>query len=220
MIRVENVTKRIGKSVVLNDVSLVAHAGRVTGFKGVNGSGKTMLMRVIAGLVKPTSGEVVVEGRSLEKHGILPQSLGLLIENPAFLDPYTGFANLQMLAALRGRIGDGEVRAGLAMVGLDPDDKRSYRKYSLGMKQRLGIAAAVMERPEVVLLDEPTNALDESGLDMLRMVVNAQRERGATVVLASHDVVFLQLLADDIYEFEAGRVRRLGAHAHVDGDKS
>lgn len=206
MIHANHLTKTIGRTTVLDDVTAVFANGRITGLQGINGSGKTMLIRAIAGLIKPTSGTITVDGQRLWKDIALPPSIGALIENPSFLDAYTGFVNLKMLASFRERATDTDLRSILQTVGLDPDDKRKYRKYSLGMKQRLGIAAAVMERPDVVLLDEPTNALDESGLAMLHDLIRAQRERGAVVVIASHDREFLLSLADEVYEFAEGHV--------------
>lgn len=167
MIQLRDITKQIGNRIVLDHVTAQMSEETVTGFQGINGSGKTMLMRVIAGLVRPTSGSVSINGKRLGRDLSMPESMGTLIENPVFLDSYTGLQNLELLASLKGRPDMAKLREWLAMVGLDPDDRRKYKKYSLGMKQRLGIAAAVMGEPDVVLLDEPTNALDETGLEML-----------------------------------------------------
>lgn len=209
MIELCDISKEIGGYKVLSHITTSMLEGKITGFQGINGSGKTMLMRVIAGLVKPTSGKVIINGKCLGKDISMPESMGILIENPAFLDAYTGLQNLEMLASLKGLPDKETLQQTLAAVGLDPNDKRKYKKYSLGMKQRLGIAAAVMNEPEVVLLDEPTNALDEEGLIMLRRIILQQKERGATVVLASHDRAFLEPLADDMLVFREGRVRLL-----------
>lgn len=171
MIQLRDITKQIGNRIVLDHVTAQMSEETVTGFQGINGSGKTMLMRVIAGLVRPTSGSVSINGKRLGRDLSMPESMGTLIENPVFLDSYTGLQNLELLASLKGRPDMAKLREWLAMVGLDPDDRRKYKKYSLGMKQRLGIAAAVMGEPDVVLLDEPTNALDETGLEMLREIV-------------------------------------------------
>lgn len=206
MIRLYEVSKRISGRMVLSHVTATMQSGSITGLQGINGSGKTMLMRVIAGLVKPTEGVVVIDGKRLWKDIPMPESMGMLLENPAFLDPYTGLQNLEMLAGLKGSVDRAALRRVLVSVGLDPADRRKYKKYSLGMKQRLGIAAAVMGDPGVVLLDEPTNALDESGVEMLRETALEQKRRGATVVVASHDRAFLEDLADEILVFEEGRV--------------
>lgn len=215
MISVSDLTKVIGRTTVLDGVTAEFRNGAITGLQGINGSGKTMLIRALAGLIKPTKGVVAIDGQRLWKDIALPPSIGALIENPSFLDAYTGFANLKMLASFKKCASDSDIRAALQAVGLDPDDKRKYRKYSLGMKQRLGIAAAVMEKPDIVLLDEPTNALDESGLSMLRELVSKQKSRGAVVVIASHDRRFLLSLADELYEFSGGRV--VGHKRRCDG---
>lgn len=221
MISLQNVSKRIAGRLVLEGVTADLQSGTITGFQGINGSGKTMLIRVISGLVKPTSGSVVINGKRLGKDISMPKSMGVLIENPAFLDSYTGLQNLELLAGLRGKVDRASLMKGLAMVGLSPNDTRKYKKYSLGMKQRLGIAAAVMCDPDVVLLDEPTNALDESGLAMLKKIILLQKARGATVVVASHDRSFLESLSDRVLVFHEGRAQwsdalqgRRGSHEH------
>lgn len=208
MIQLQEVSKQIGGRVVLDRITATLRTGTITGLQGINGSGKTMLMRVIAGLIKPTKGSVIIDGKELWKDVAMPESMGLLIENPAFLDTYTGIQNLDMLAFLSGGASARYLSSLIRKVGLDPSDKRKYKKYSLGMKQRLGIAAAIMGEPDVVLLDEPTNALDESGIEMLRKVIQEQKARGATVVLASHDRAFLESLSDEVLVFEAGKVRK------------
>ena len=134
----------------------------------MNGSGKTMLMRAISGLILPTSGKVYINDKELGRHISFPPSIGILIENPSFISNYTGFKNLKILASIQNRISDDEIRDAIRKVGLDPDDKRTFKKYSLGMKQRLGIAAAIMERPDIVILDEPINALDEAGAGLIK----------------------------------------------------
>lgn len=216
MIQLQEVSKQIGGRVVLDRITATLRTGTITGLQGINGSGKTMLMRVIAGLIKPTKGSVIIDGKELWKDVAMPESMGLLIENPAFLDTYTGIQNLDMLAFLSGGASARYLSSLIRKVGLDPSDKRKYKKYSLGMKQRLGIAAAIMGEPDVVLLDEPTNALDESGIEMLRKVIQEQKAREATVVLASHDRAFLESLSDEVLVFEAGKVRKTAGVDHYD----
>ena len=165
-ITISEYTKRIKSVNVLSNINLELESGKVYGFKGVNGSGKTMLMRAVCGLILPTYGKVVIDGKELGKDISFPPSVGLLLENPAFVNGYTGFKNLSMIAALKGKIGDIDIKNALKKVGLDPEDGRTFKKYSLGMKQKLGIACAIMENPELIILDEPTNALDEKGVDM------------------------------------------------------
>lgn len=204
-IELKNVSKKIKGVSVLNDISLHFEGGKVYGLKGKNGCGKTMLMRAISGLIK-TEGEININGEILGKQISFPRSIGILIENPSFIPGYTGMKNLQILAAVQGKIKDEKIRQTLEMVGLEPDDKRTYRKYSLGMKQRLGIAAAIMEDPDIVILDEPINALDESGALLVREILKVQKDRGALVILACHDKEELEFLADEIYEMAEGKV--------------
>lgn len=204
-IEIRGLSKTIKGATVLDGVDLVLESGRVYGLRGKNGSGKTMLMRAMAGLIRPTEGEVVIEGRALEK-GEFPPSVGIMIENPAFIGKYTGFRNLKYLAGIRNEIGDDEIERVLAEVGLDPHDRRTFKKYSLGMKQRLGIACAVMENPDLLLLDEPINALDPAGVEMVQRLVARQKERGALVVIACHDADELDDLADEIYLMAEGRI--------------
>jgi ABC-2 type transport system ATP-binding protein len=202
----EDYTKIIKNSMILNKVSITFHSGMIYGLKGRNGSGKTMLMRAVCGLIYATSGKVSIDGKVIGKDISFPDSLGVLIENPAFLPGYTGFQNLKNLADLRGVIGYEEIRQAISDVGLDPDDKRKYRKYSLGMKQRLGIAAAIMEHPDIIVLDEPTNALDESGIELLQPLLERERNRGALILLSCHDTDDLNRLADQIVIVKEGCV--------------
>ena len=176
------------------------------GLKGKNGSGKTMLMRAICGLISPTSGSVVINGETLGKQISFPRSVGVLIENPAFIPGYTGLKNLQVLADIQKRIDKKKICETLEKIGLDPEDKRTYRKYSLGMKQRLGIAAAVMEDPDIVILDEPINALDESGAMQVRDILKEQKERGAICIIACHDSEELEYLSDEIIQIQDGEI--------------
>ena len=207
-ITVKNVTKYIRKALILDHVSVEFESGKIYGLVGPNGSGKTMLIRLITGLITPTEGEVWIDEKKLGKDMDFPDSVGLLIENPAFLDYYTGYRNLELLAEIKGRIGDAEIRKAIEDVGLDPDDKRKYGKYSLGMKQRLGIAAALMEEPELICLDEPTNALDEGGSAQIRELILREKARGALIVIASHDAALMEDLADEIYTIYDGKVTK------------
>ena len=191
---------------VIDGISFEMDGGKIIGFRGINGSGKTMLMRLLAGLIRISSGSITIDGKELGKDITFPPSLGILIENPAFLDSYTGFQNLKMLAAIKGEASDEKIAETIALVGLDPTDKKKYRKYSLGMKQRLGIAAAVMESPEIIILDEPTNALDSSGVDMLKAILQKEKERGALIVISCHDLAILKELSDEIFVLETGKV--------------
>lgn len=205
-IELTNVTKRIGRHTVIEDASVLFKPGTIVGLKGINGSGKTMLMRLISGLIKPTSGTIRIGDKMLGRELSFPESIGMLLENPAFLDAYSGLENLKILASIKGRIGVDQVKQSIATLGLDPDDTKKYRKYSLGMKQRLGIAAAVMEEPEIIILDEPTNSLDTDGVQIVKDVVTRERDRGALIILASHEYDVLHFLSDEIIEIEKGRI--------------
>lgn len=203
---IKGLNKKIKGSPVLTDINLEFNGGKVYGLKGKNGSGKTMLMRAVSGLITADSGTVTINGEVLGKQISFPRSIGVLIENPTFISNYTGFKNLSVLASIQKKIGVDRIRQTLEEVGLDPDDKRTYRKYSLGMKQRLGIAAAVMEYPDIIILDEPVNALDESGAMLVREILRKAKERGAIIILACHDREELEFLSDVIYEISDGRI--------------
>lgn len=205
-IEIKNVTKIIKHNTVIDNVSLTVNSGKITGLKGVNGSGKTMLMRLVSGLILPTSGEIIIDGETLGKDITFPRSIGTLIENPAFLDNYSGFQNLKLLASIQGKISDEEIREAIIDVELNPDDKKKFRKYSLGMKQRLGIAAAVMEHPDIIILDEPTNALDSDGVQMVKRILQKEKERGALILISCHDLDVLKELSDVIYLMNVGRL--------------
>lgn len=205
-IEIKNVTKIIKHNTVIDNVSLTVNSGKITGLKGVNGSGKTMLMRLVSGLILPTSGEIIINGETLGKDITFPRSIGTLIENPAFLDNYSGFQNLKLLASIQGKISDEEIREAIIAVELNPDDKKKFRKYSLGMKQRLGIAAAVMEHPDIIILDEPTNALDSDGVQMVKRILQKEKERGALILISCHDLDVLKELSDVIYLMNVGRL--------------
>ena len=202
----DHVTKVIGHNTVLDDISCPIQTGGITGLKGINGSGKTMMMRLIAGLIYPTGGQVIVDGKVIGKELSFPPSLGVMLENPAFLDAYSGYDNLKLLAGINRAISADEIDRALGRVGLTENKGKKFRKYSLGMKQRLGIAAAIMEHPAILLLDEPTNSLDESGVELVRQIVREERDRGATVVLSCHDAAVLEDLADEIISIEHGRI--------------
>ena len=208
MIRIENMSKKIRGRTVLDGIDYTFRDGMTYGLKGINGSGKTMLMRAAGGLIYPTRGRVLIDGKELGKEISFPENIGLLIENPAFLDAYTGYGNLELLASLNGRAGDGEIREILKKVGLDPDDTRKYRKYSLGMKQRLGIAAAFLEKPDILLLDEPFNALDTDGVARFSGLIREGQERGALIIMSCHEEGKLEEFADVILHMEDGRIVR------------
>ncbi len=206
IIKVENVSKIIRGNSVIEHISMEFTSGKVFGFRGINGSGKTMLMRLIAGLIYPTKGQITVDNKILGRDINFPENMGLLIENPTFLDNYSGFANLKLLSSIQDKIDDKQIRRTLERVGLEPDSKKKYKKYSLGMKQKLGIAAAVLEKPELLILDEPANALDEEGVERLKKIVQEEKERGALIILSCHDAYLLEEMSDVIYLLQDGKL--------------
>lgn len=205
MIRLENVSKKIGKNIILDKVNLELHTGCIYGLRGSNGSGKTMLMRVIAGLMKPTSGSVYIENKRLYKDMDFPDSIGILIENPAFIGNIRGLENLMLLASYVSDEPREMAQTAMEKVGLNPDDRRKYSKYSLGMKQKLGVAAAIMGGPDIILLDEPINAIDEAGVQLVKDALMELKE-GRVIIVACHDREELDCLADEIYLVKEGRV--------------
>lgn len=205
-IRLSHVTKKIKKEILLDDISIELQGGMVYGLQGKNGSGKTMLMRAICGLITLSDGEIDIDGEILHKDISFPRSVGALLENPSFLNGYTGLKNLQLLADIQGKVKEKELKEWLRKVGLDADDKRVYRKYSLGMKQKLGIAAAVMGSPDLVILDEPINAIDEAGVEKVRKILGELKDKGSLIIVACHDSEELTLLSDEIIKISKGRI--------------
>ena len=206
VVRLEHYTKNFKKVTVLDDINLTLESGKVIGLKGKNGSGKTMLMRAISGLILPTSGKVFINDKELGKQISFPPSIGLLIENPSFIANYTGFKNLKILASIQNKISDEEIREAIRKVGLKPDDPRTFKKYSLGMKQRLGIAAAIMEKPDIVIIDEPINALDEAGAGLIKGILDELKANGSLIIIACHDTEELNYLSDEVYEIYEGQL--------------
>lgn len=205
-IEVKNLSKKIKGTTVLDDITVRFDSGKIYGLRGKNGSGKTMLMRAICGLIRPTNGTIDIDGKILGKDMSFPENVGVLIENPAFISKYTGFKNLKVLASIQNKISDNEIEQILSEIGLEPHDKRVYRKYSLGMKQRLGIACALMENPEIVLLDEPINALDENGILLVRELLLKAKKRNAIIIVACHDKEELKFLSDEIFTLYEGQI--------------
>ncbi len=206
-LEIENVSKKIGSDYVLSNINLSMEKGMIYGLQGKNGCGKSMLMRVICGLILPTSGEVRIGGETLGKEISFPRSAGVFIEKPGFLDSYSGFQNLKMLASIKNEISEEEIVKVLQRVGLEDVMNKKYRKYSLGMKQKLGIAAAVMERPDLVILDEPANALDEKSERNLWKIVREEKERGALVIISCHTSELLEDVSDVIFRMDMGRIK-------------
>ena len=206
VVRLEDYFKSFKSAEVLKNINLTLESGKVIGLKGKNGSGKTMNMRAISGLIIPTSVKVYINDKELGRQISFPPSIGILIENPSFISNYTGFKNLKILASIQNRISDDEIRDAIRKVGLDPDDKRTFKKYSLGMKQILGIAAAIIERPDIVILDEPINALDEAGAGLIKGLLDELKANGSLIIIACHDTEELNYLSDEIYEIYDGEI--------------
>lgn len=205
-VEIKNLNKVIRKNVILSDINLNLYRGKVYGFCGINGSGKSMLFRAISGLIKPTEGEIVIDGKVLGKDISFPESFGMLIENPGFLPNYTGFQNLKYLADIKKIINDDGIKQVLSSVGLSPNDTRKYKKFSLGMKQKLGIAQAVMEDPDLIILDEPTNALDEDGQKMVRNLILELKKKGKLILITNHNRAEMENIADEIYTIKEGKI--------------
>lgn len=205
-VEVKNLTKFIkGREILLN-INLNLDKGKIYGFMGKNGSGKTMLFRSICGLIKPSEGEIIIDGKVLGKNISFPQSVGVLIEYPGFLPNLTGFGNLKYLADIKGEIGKEQIESVLGRVGLDKNDMRKFKRYSLGMKQRLGIAQAIMENPELIILDEPTNALDIDGIKLINNIIVDLKKQNKIILIASHDKEELELISDEIYMVDGGKI--------------
>ncbi|WP_100066080.1 ABC transporter ATP-binding protein [Miniphocaeibacter massiliensis] len=204
---IDNLSKTIKNNVVLKDISLEMKSGLIYGLQGINGSGKTMLMRSILGLIRATKGTVKINRKVIGKDIEFPEDVGFLLESPTFLNRYSGFKNLKMLNSIKNKISDDEIKDVLKLVGLSEDAwNKKYGKYSLGMKQRLGIAASIMEKPDIVIMDEPTNALDSSGVELVKNILQEQKKRGALVIVSCHDTAILEKLSDEIIKMEMGSI--------------
>ena len=206
IISVKNLTKRFGDVTALENINLSFERGKIYGIIGRNGSGKTVLFKLIIGYLKPTNGRVVVCGKEIGKDADFAENIGVILENPGFLAGYTGFKNLEYLAGIRNVIGTEEIRESMEKVGLDPGSRKKVGKYSLGMKQRLGIAQAIMENPEILILDEPMNSLDNRGVEDVRGILMRLRDEGKTILLASHNKEDIEILCDEVYEMDQGRL--------------
>lgn len=206
IIDIRNISKKISGQYVLKDISLHLESGKIYGLKGRNGSGKTMLMRAVCGLIGLTEGEILIDGEVLRKDISFPESVGALIETPGFINNFSGYENLKTIASIKGIVSDEKIKETMELLGLDPSDKKPFRKYSLGMKQKIGIAAAIMEEPELVILDEPTNALDEKSRQTLKDILERLRKKDTLAVISCHDTEDLLELSDDIIEIKEGKV--------------
>lgn len=208
-IEIEHVTKKFKEDTVLHDINISMEQGRVYGFSGNNGSGKTVLMKCICGFLPVTEGTIRVNGKAIGREIDFPENVGVIIETPGFLTNLSGMRNLEILAALRGKIGRKEIAYAIRKAGLEPSLRKSVSKYSLGMRQRLGIAQAIMEDPEFLILDEPFNGLDKHGVADIRKLLLELKGQGKTIILASHNSEDIRILCDKVYEMDGGRMREL-----------
>ena len=207
MIDVKEVSLTLQKNQILKNINVHFEQGKIHGLRGRNGSGKTMLMKCICGFVKPTKGTVIVDGKRIGKDCDFPENTGIIIETPGFIQYYSGLKNLKLLADLKGKITADNIKNSMRQVGLDPDLKRPVRKYSLGMRQRLGLAQAIMEDPDLLILDEPMNGLDKDGVKDMRQYLLDLKEKGKTILIASHSAEDIDVLCDTVCEMDKGNLR-------------
>lgn len=208
-IKVQNVTKKYKEYTVVNNVDLTIERGSLAGLIGRNGSGKTVLMKMICGLVSPTSGDIFVNGKRVGHDCDIPENIGMIIETPGFLPNFSAFQNLMQLSKINRKIGKNEVREAIKKVGLNPDDKKHVGKYSLGMRQRLGLAQAIMEDPELLILDEPMNGLDRAGVIEIRDYLLGLNNSGKTILITSHSAEDIDVLCESVYEMDKGIIGRI-----------
>ena len=208
-VEISHVTKRFGEDLVLKEVNLALDCGKVYGIVGNNGSGKTVLMKCICGFMPATTGTIRVFGKQIGKEVDFPERLGVIIEAPGFLTNLTGIRNIEILADMRRQITKADARIAMRKVGLDPDMRKPVAKYSLGMRQRLGIGQAIMEDPQLLVLDEPFNGLDKNGVAEIRKILLELKTEGKTILLASHNEEDIRILCDEVYEMDGGVMRRM-----------
>lgn len=207
-ISIKNVSLVLGKTKILTDINMELEKGKIYGLIGRNGSGKTMLMKCICGFVKPSNGEIRVRDQVVGKDIDFPPDMGIMIENPGFIPYYSGIKNLKMLAELQQKIDRARMEDTIRLVGLNPSLKLHVGKYSLGMRQRLGIAQAIMEDPDILILDEPMNGLDKEGVADMRKLFLELKAEGKTMVIASHNAEDIEILCDRVYEMEHGELKQ------------
>lgn len=209
IIEIKGVSLTLRKTQILKDINKTFEKGKIHGLIGRNGSGKTMLMKCICGFIKPTEGEITVFGKKIGKDSDFPDSTGIIIETPGFIPYYSGYKNLKLLADLNRKITGEQVKNAMKQVGLDPELKRYVKKYSLGMRQRLGLAQAIMENPVLLILDEPMNGLDKDGVSDMRKYLLSLKEQGKTILIASHSAEDIEILCDTVCEMDKGVLTKL-----------
>ena len=208
-IKVENVSLQFEKTAILKDISVTFESGKISALIGRNGSGKTMLMKCICGFVKPTSGKIFVGNKLVGVDMDFPENMGVMIETPGFVTQYSGMRNLSLLANLNRKIGKAQIAQSMKQVGLDPALKRHVGKYSLGMRQRLGIAQAIMEDPDILILDEPMNGLDNQGVEDVRNLLLDLKAQGKTILIASHNKEDIDVLCDHVWKMNQGEMNQV-----------
>lgn len=205
-LEIKNLSKSISGKSILEHIDLEMDRGRIYGLRGKNGSGKTMLMRSICGLILPTEGTICINGEILHKDISFPRSIGALIENPGFIAEYSGFKNLSTLASIKKAVTTEEIRSLMQKMELDPDDKKKFKKYSLGMKQKLGIAQVLMENPDIMIFDEPFNGLEEESVKKIRKLLLDEKKKGKLIIIATHIKEDINELCDIIYRVDNGKI--------------
>ncbi len=205
-IKIENFTKEIKGVRILEDITVEFESGKIYGLVGKNGSGKTMLLRAVSGLIRPTKGSVIVDGKYLHKDISFPQDMGIIIEKPDLLNYLTGFENLSLLAKINNKISKDEIENWMKKFSLDPKSKQVLKKYSLGMKQKIGIIQAIMEDQQLLVLDEPFNALDQDTVEMLRVLLKKYKDDGKLIIITSHHSEDIDILCDEIIFIEEGKL--------------
>lgn len=206
VIVLKEVSKTFGKKVIYKNINLCIEEGECVGFIGGNGTGKSVLFQLMTGLIPVDEGEVIINGKKLGKDGDFPENVGVLINSPGYIDYYSGFKNLQLLAQIQDKISDEEIKSAMILVGLDPEDQTKVKKYSMGMKQKLGIAQAIMEHQKIIIMDEPYNALDFNTNKEITRVLYELKEEGITILLTSHQQEYLDKLCDKMYCIENGKL--------------
>lgn len=215
IVMIEHVSKSFGNQEVLTDISFSMEKGKIYGLIGRNGSGKTVLLKCICGFLTPTAGEIRIDGQKTTEKEAYMDKIGIIIETPGFLPGYSAYKNLKMLAMIRKSMSDSQIRDAIISVGLDPDSPKKVGKFSMGMRQRLGIAQAIMENPEILLLDEPMNGLDNHGVADMRKLFLEMRNQGKVILLASHNKEDIEFLCDDVFTMDAGILSRLSSAAGI-----
>ena len=209
MIKIENYTQKIKKDIILNDINLHLKENKIYGFVGRNGSGKSILFKGICGLLNISNGKIIIKGKEIGKDIDFYDNLGAVLDGAGFLPNLSSFDNLKLLASIRNKISDSDIKSALNKVGLDPNDKKKYKKYSLGMKQKLALAQAIMENPELLILDEPFNGLDSSSVKDIREMLIDYKKEGKTILISSHIKEDIDILCDEVYELDRGNINKL-----------